>query len=291
MITIKSDKLTAKINELGAELSHLSDKNRNYIFDDMEIWDGHSPVLFPFVGRMPDKKYVYNGKTYEIPLHGFAPYANFEIVEKTESLVKMHLIVTDQIKEMYPFDFDFYATYELKGNVLEETFDVVNNGKETMYYGIGGHPGFNVPIEKSLKFEDYFVEFPDANPHDVKRRLFDDLFLDAQVEIPFEDSLDGNKLHLRHNLFDHDAVIMTNTGSRVIIRTESDDKKIIVDYPDTPYCALWHKIKKEVPYVCIEPWVSLPGHAGENDISKKEDFRSVEPGQRKQHKLIITICA
>ena len=28
-----------------------------------------------------------------------------------------------------------------------------------MCFGVGGHPGFNVPFEKSASFEDYYLEF------------------------------------------------------------------------------------------------------------------------------------
>ena len=28
-----------------------------------------------------------------------------------------------------------------------------------MYFGLGGHPGFNVPLEAGLSFEDYCLEF------------------------------------------------------------------------------------------------------------------------------------
>lgn len=28
-----------------------------------------------------------------------------------------------------------------------------------MYFGLGGHPGSNVPLEDGLHFEDYYLEF------------------------------------------------------------------------------------------------------------------------------------
>ena len=31
-----------------------------------------------------------------------------------------------------------------------------------MYFGIGGHPGFNIPMEEGLSFEDYELEFSRA---------------------------------------------------------------------------------------------------------------------------------
>lgn len=287
MITIKSKTgMVAQINELGAQLTKLSDQNTDYIYDNIEIWPKHSPVLFPFVGRLPNQQYQLNGKTYDMLMHGFAPSSDFKVVEQSESSVTLHLIVTDKIKTMYPFDFDFYATYSLNENTLEETFKVVNNGTTDMYYGFGSHPGFNVPINGNLRFEDYYIEFPESD--NVKHRIFDSACLDTGVEVPFE-KIENKKLHLQHNLFDNDAILLVNTGSKAIIKTEKDSKKIIVNYPDTPFCAIWHKVKMEVPFVCIEPWACVPGHAGENDISKKPDFTTLKPGQQKEHKLLITV--
>ena len=31
-------------------------------------------------------------------------------------------------------------------NLLEENFSVVNKSDETMIFGVGGHPGFNLPV-------------------------------------------------------------------------------------------------------------------------------------------------
>ncbi|MCQ2397923.1 MAG: aldose 1-epimerase family protein [Sphaerochaetaceae bacterium] len=287
MVKIKSTTgIIAEISELGAQLSRLADNEREYIYDNTEVWPKHSPVLFPFVGRLPNQQYQLNGKTYDMLMHGFAPSSDFEVVSQSESAVTLHLIVTDKIKAMYPFDFGFYATYELNGNTLEETFKVVNNGNTDMYYGFGSHPGFNVPIDSNLKFEDYYVEFPESS--NVKHRLFDDSRLDTGTEVPF-DKLENKKLHLQHNLFDNDAILLTNTGFKAIIKTDKDSKRIVVEYPDTPFCAVWHKVKEQVPFVCIEPWICVPGHAGENDISKKPDFNTLKPGQSKEHKLLITI--
>ena len=46
--TIKSGKLTAKINDFGAELvSAVGADGYEYIWDGKEHWSHHAPVLFP----------------------------------------------------------------------------------------------------------------------------------------------------------------------------------------------------------------------------------------------------
>lgn len=288
MITIKSDTgLVAQIDELGAQLSRLADNTTEYLWNgNPEIWPDHSPVLFPFVGRLPNKKYTYRGKAYSMTIHGFASTSCFEVCEKTDNCVKLHLINTDSIKEMYPFDFDFWMTYTLVGNTLEVTYEVRNNGSDVLPYGLGSHPGFNVPFNKNLSFEDYYIEFPNAK--DVYRHLFTPTCFDTGKDVPSREVKDG-KMALRHDLFDDDAILLKNTGFRAILKADKDSKKIIVDYPDTPWCAFWHNDREEVPFVCIEPWFSLPGKEGVNDIEFKDDFFHLGAGKTNRHCMRITV--
>ena len=53
-------------------------------------------------------------------------------------------------------------TYTLEHQELTVNYQVEYTGKE-MYFGIGGHPAFNVPLESSLTFEDYYLSFSPKN--------------------------------------------------------------------------------------------------------------------------------
>ena len=57
-----------------------------------------------------------------------------------------------------------------------------------MYFGVGGHPGFQVPIEQDLSFEDYFIEF--AKGTDIKRvGMSEDCFVTGDEEaFPLEEN-------------------------------------------------------------------------------------------------------
>ena len=41
-------------------------------------------------------------------------------------------------------------------------WNVVNNSGDTMYFTIGGHPGFNVPILQGSKQTDYYLLFKEG---------------------------------------------------------------------------------------------------------------------------------
>ena len=47
-----------------------------------------------------------------------------------------------------------------------------NKDDKVMYFGLGGHPGINVPLEQGKKFEDYSLCFDKAG--DTKQVMFND---------------------------------------------------------------------------------------------------------------------
>lgn len=291
MVTIKNNNLTAEINETGAQLSRLASKTTEYIWDgNPEIWAKHAPVLFPFSGRLLNQKFSYNGKEYgPVQIHGFAPYANYVPCDKTESSVRMKMVVSDEIKAIWPFDFEFSVLFELKDFTLRVSYEVKNCSKEPMYYGMGSHPGFNVPLKEGLKFEDYSITFPEATGTIMRNVMTPETCLNTGKQEVYSE-INGNKLNLRHNLFDNDAVILSNTGFKAVISTEKDSKGITVEYPDTKYCAVWHKVKMEVPFVCIEPWTSLPGWCDKTtELTAKDDYNKLNPSEERVHHLNITV--
>ncbi len=51
-------------------------------------------------------------------------------------------------------------------------------------------------------------------------------------------------------------------------------------YPDMQYLGIWHMPKTDAPYVCIEPWVSLPGrHEIIEEITCKSDMIQLAPNE------------
>lgn len=288
MITIQNEFLTAKIDEKGAQLSSLATRNAEYIYDDPTVWNKHAPVLFPFAGRLKDQKFTYRGREYgPVKIHGFVPYADFEVTDQTRDSVRMRLIVTEEIAAIWPFAFSFAVRFELRENTLFVTYQVENTGSDGMCYGLGSHPGFNVPLIDGLRFEDYYMEFPEATALMENNMSENCLMLGTQSPCSVAQ---GNRIPLRHDLFDNDAIILSGMGKTAVLATAKNRRKVIVTFPDTAYCALWHKVKMQVPFLCIEPWTSLPGPEGRiTDLETKPDYNYLRPGAYREHHLNITI--
>ena len=89
-----------------------------------------------------------------------------------------------------------------------------------------------------------------------------------------------NPLPLKHTLFDHDAIVMEDAGDTVTLKSRKSGKSITVHFPKMDYLGIWHWPKAEVPYVCLEPWSSLPSRKGiVEDLEKKEDMLKVSAGE------------
>lgn len=150
---LKNNFLTVTLSDKGAEIQSVKDVNsgREYMWQaDPEIWGRHAPVLFPVVGRLKDDQYTYDGKTYHMGQHGFARDAQFTVEEQDDKHIVFLLTSNEDTKKMYPFDFELRVSYSLVNNLLEEHFTVTNTDTKEMIFGIGGHPGFNLPTDNGL---------------------------------------------------------------------------------------------------------------------------------------------
>ena len=274
--TIANENLTVSIRDLGAELCSIrSADGTEYLWQgDPAFWRGQSPNLFPYIGRLTDGKYTFAGETYEMKIHGIAKYLVFEAANQKEDSIDFILRSNEETKKQYPFDFVFTIRYALVEKKLQIEYLVQNLSGEPMFFGVGGHTGFNVPMEEGLSFEDYCVEFSKtAKP--TKVVMTEDVHVSGvREDYPLEE---GTKIPLHHDLFDHDAVVLENMDHTMTIRSASGKRAVRVSIPAFHYVGFWHAVKKEAPYVCIEPWSSLPSRSGVvEDFAQQGDLICLE---------------
>ena len=85
---------------------------------------------------------------------------------------------------------------------------------------------------------------------------------------------DGGKLPLAHNLFDQDAIVLTDMAKAVTLCSEKGTRSVRVSYPQMNFLGIWHMPFTDAPYVCIEPWSALPSRKGQD----RRPFRAAQPG-------------
>ena len=280
LYTIKNDKLTVSVSDRGAELMSVVGNGCEYIWvGNEEFWPNRAPLVFPICGRLLDGKYTYRGKTYEMNLHGFIRPSHLEVTEHNESSICLTLKESEETKKIYPFDFTLNVWYILEGDKLINRLEIHNPGDDVLPATIGGHPGFNVPLDGAGAFEDYYLEF--ENECSPDKFIFSErCLLAGKKAFPLEG---GKVLKLRHDLFDNDAIFLSRADSTVTLKSDKSDRFVKVDFSDMPYVGIWHKPKTKAPYVCIEPWCGLPANDGEiADMETRPDMFHIQPGSTKR---------
>ena len=91
-------------------------------------------------------------------------------------------------------------------------------------------------------------------------------------------------------MFDNDAVVLKNMPRRVKVYSPKGKRSVTVDFPQMPYVGFWHAVKTDAPYVCVEPWSTLPGWDGtEEDFEKQEDLLHINAGETYENVWSVTV--
>ena len=286
--TIQNTFLTVSAEEHGAQLRSIrSTDGTEYLWQgDDRYWNDRAPNLFPYVGRLKEGHYFVDGQSYQMPIHGLAPYQDFRMTSCDGTQMVFELAADDETLAKYPRQFVFRVIYRLSESTLHICYEVENRDEKPMFFGLGGHPGFNIPMVPGKRFEDYRLRFgQQADCREVI--LTPDCFItDETRPFPLEN---GTTLPLRHSLFDNDAIVLTDMARSITLETEGDEHGVTVTYPQMPYLGLWHRPHTDAPYVCIEPWCSLPSGTTVTVLESKQDLLRLEPGTSYQNHWTIEI--
>ena len=278
MQTLKNKFLTIQINQKGAELTSIfNNKNQTeYLWNaNPKFWGKSSPVLFPIVGSLKENIYCFEDKEYSLPRHGFAREREF-IVEKLEENSHTFLLVHDQnTLKIYPFKFEFRLIYTLENNTVKVTYSVKNIGENKMYFSVGGHPAFAVPLAEFTDYTDYYLEF---NKTETFKRW--GLTPAGLIEIqPIDFMIDTNRLDLRKELFYDDAIVFKDLESTsVVLKSDKTNHQLKFNFEGFPYLGVW--AAKDANFVCIEPWCGIADSANHNQkLTEKEGIIELNSGE------------
>ena len=284
MRILENEKIMVQIADLGAELCSVLDKEsgtERIHNADPKVWNRHAPLLFPFVGKVVDGVYRYNGKEYKMDLqHGFARDYIFECIEKTYKKAVHKLVCPEEKKENYPFDFELLVTHELEEEnprVLKIQWEVKNTGDNTMYYFIGGHPGFSTEEKDPAAKEEYYLEFTGKDSI---------TYFGVNEQSGFAAPTETKTLKLENGILKfHPDIYIT------LIFDQPEFQTVRILRPDkTPYITMecseftnfgiW--TKEEGNYICLEPWMGrTDDHGFTGSIQEKTGVQVLEKGESK----------
>lgn len=292
VVTLSNNQLTIKINELGAEVSSVTDQKSGYEFmwqADEKYWGRHAPVLFPIVGRLKEDRYKYDGQTYEMSQHGFARDSMFEVREITEDTASFSLRDSPETLKKYPFKFELVIKYTLKENTLKVTYEVKNRStRKEMYYGIGGHPAFNVSQttdEHGVKeFNQISFQFEPNN-----EQLFIPLSTEGLLNLNEAEKQIVGEIRLTHETFKEDALIYKiEPHSEMVLIDDVNQVEVRLNPLEMEYVGVWSPYPARGGFVCLEPWA---GVADEQETSQqfnqKYGIHKLNPEQIMTHEYTM----
>lgn len=272
---IKSDKLTVRINDYGAELTSVKGADGfEYIWlGNPTYWDQRAPVLFPICGRILNGYYTYNGKKYEMDGHGFASKCSFKVRSKSEDRITLVLEADETTRKQYPFEFSLTATYTVAGDTLTATYTVENKDKKVMPYMLGWHPGFNLEGQGGSAIGDFTLKFNSG---------------DTVVWYPLQHgcfcrpygvdyALKNSEYALNEEeIYANDTMIFTGTGERALLSSPKEKHTVDMTWSkNLPYFCIWKETDAKARFICLEPWSGTP-----NDGETEENFN-----ERKMERL------
>jgi galactose mutarotase-like enzyme len=288
LYTVSNGKYTAQVDSTGAQLVSLKGPDGfEYIWTgDPAYWKGHAPVLFPIVGGLRDNKALLDGQWVEMGRHGFARHQEFSPAEQGEGVLSLKLTPNEETKKCYPFDFAFTVTYALTGTGYTTTFTVENTGDRPMPFVVGGHPGFNVPVDEKAAFEDYVIRFEKEETQRCPVIQLDTCLLDP-TQTAFE-MTSQRDIPLQHSLFYQDALVFEGlNSSTVALVNPSTGKGVEMDFSQFPLLGIWSCVN-DGPYVCLEPWTGCATQTTEGDkFEEKKGMELLPAGEKRSYSFQV----
>ena len=281
MITISNSEISVTVARRGAEIQSIQRGGVEYMWSkDPAFWASSAPIMFPMCGGLKNGRYELDGKSYEMPKHGFAKISDFEVEAKSDTSLTLILRDNEKTREMYPFAFAFRVKFELDGASLKVTYDAENLDDKTMYCTFGAHEAYACPEG----IEAYELIFSDKETL-YAYALNGDILTDYTKLIVN----DSNKLVLDDSFFTLDAVVFKDVKSNsVTLKSTVSDRQVKVDFDGFDYLVLWHK--HTAPYLCIEPWCGLSDLAGSSyNFAEKAGMHALTPGSRFARTHVITV--
>lgn len=277
MPSIRNDHLRVDISAHGAELQSIYNKQTEleYLWNGALQWPKRSPVLFPIIGELKGKTYNYKGQSYQLSRHGFARDMMFSITAHSDTSVTFSLRDTIETLNVYPFPFLLSIQYTLDANRLYVVYNVQNTGNENMYFSVGGHPAFKIPLTKDTVFEDYYLAFSQVE-NAGRYPLSEDGLVEAQ---PVNFLSNAEKLPLKRSLFYEDALVFKQLQSASITLTSDKTTNGFTFYlEEFPYLGIWNK--KDADFICIEPWCGIADTvSASGELTEKEGINTLQPNE------------
>ena len=276
---LSNRELSISVSPIGAEMQslRLNASGRELLWQgDPAYWSGHSPILFPAVGGLWNGTCHIDGQVHALRKHGFMKEKDWDLVRRTADSLTFEYIDAGEDREAFPWPYAVRVTYTLAGRRVLAGFEVENIGNATMYFQMGGHPGFALPgFVDPADGPDGYLQL-DGHPDHVLRA--GEQGCTEPVQYPFPQTADG-LVPLSVETFANEALIFENHQIGGVTLLDRDRRPIASVKSTAPVWLFWSPQGVHAPFVCAEPWYGFCDPIGfEGDISQRPFINNLEPG-------------
>jgi galactose mutarotase-like enzyme len=278
MFTIEDQQLRITIHPKGAELQSIFHKGlqTEYMWSgDPAFWGKHSPLLFPIVGTLKENTYYFADKAYHLARHGFARDQDFAVESQAPDSITFLLRSNEATLAIFPFQFELRVSYKLQSEGFSTTYRIDNPGQGPLYFSVGGHPAFRIPLAAGTTYTDYYLEFD--QPENARRWP---ISKDGLIEREPQGLLVNAKtIPLTRELFAKDALVLKGLKSAGIsLRSAQTERGLKMTFPGFPFLGIW--AAPGADFVCIEPWCGIADSVDSNQQwTDKEGINRLEAAE------------
>jgi galactose mutarotase-like enzyme len=285
LVHLECGALCATVARKGAELVRLQHEGRSLLWSgDPLVWDRCAPLLFPVVGRSHDSRVSIDGRSFEMPSHGFARDRIFQARSTDPCSARFELAADEATLQAYPFRFRLTVEATVRDDKLSLAAKIANENERPMPFGFGYHPGFLWP-EDAHERARYVLRFESDEDGPVRRA---DLETGLLLPEPITSPLQGRTLLLDDDLFTTGSVQFERVRSRSVWFGPAGETGLRVAYPDSPQLGIW--TKPGAPFLCIEPWQGLAAETdGSPELAARPGMRVLMPGEAATYRMTITV--
>jgi galactose mutarotase-like enzyme len=148
----------------------------------------------------------------------------------------------------------------------------------------GFHPAFRWPLPGAGERAAHAIAFAEAETGPLRRLDEAGLLGAARLASP----VDGRTLALRDELFVEDAVILEGVASRSLRYAGEGGPSLTIGWEGPPHLGIW--TKPGAPYVCIEPWLSLPAEAeAPAALAERPELAQLAPGESCEASMTVRL--
>lgn len=248
------------IPERGGIMDSLMVAGRELLYRHPEFWDpeledlpGAWPFCFPICARLSYRgflgAYKLGDKIYEMPIHGLAWWAEWQVVGQGDNWIELLFADNNKTHELYPFKFNVLLRYELYNDKLICKQTYKNLSDYDMPYYAGFHPYFLTP-----ELNDKEKVILDYNP--IARYIYNEDYTDIVGETDiFELPASVTNPELNEQLTklgaDKTAGLMFPDGFNLSINVVGNEDTNMFSY-------LQLYTMPDKPFFCVEPWMAPP---------------------------------